>query len=78
MAGPRQGKRRQENAKGARILIVEARYYDDLADALLAGAMKVLKEAGAEVERISVPGSLEIPPRHRHRARRGAAQAPSL
>jgi 6,7-dimethyl-8-ribityllumazine synthase len=61
MAGPRRGKRDKGGAKGARILIVEARYYDDIADALLAGATKVLKEAGAEVERISVPGSLEIP-----------------
>ncbi|MGO9047367.1 MAG: 6,7-dimethyl-8-ribityllumazine synthase [Xanthobacteraceae bacterium] len=62
MAGPRRGKRERGSAKGARILIVEARYYDDLADLLLAGAMKALEEEGAEVERISVPGSLEIPP----------------
>jgi len=61
MAGPRQGKRDKDSAKGVRILIVEARYYDDLADALLDGAMKVLEGAHAEVERISVPGSLEIP-----------------
>jgi 6,7-dimethyl-8-ribityllumazine synthase len=61
MAGPRRGKQDKDTAKGARILIVEARYYDDLADALLDGAMKVLDEAGAEVERITVPGSLEIP-----------------
>ena len=61
MAGPRKGKREKTDAKGARILIVEARYYDDIADALLDGAMKVLNEANAEVERISVPGSLEIP-----------------
>jgi 6,7-dimethyl-8-ribityllumazine synthase len=61
MAGPRRGKRDKDSIKGARILIVEARYYDDLADALLAGAMKVLDEAHAEVERVSVPGSLEIP-----------------
>jgi 6,7-dimethyl-8-ribityllumazine synthase len=61
MAGPRQGKRQKDNVKGARVLIVEARYYDDLADALLTGATTVLKEARAEVERISVPGSLEIP-----------------
>ena len=62
MAGPRRGKREEDSAKGARILIVEARYYDDLADLLLAGATNVLEEAGAEIERISVPGSLEIPP----------------
>jgi 6,7-dimethyl-8-ribityllumazine synthase len=61
MAGPRRGKREKDSAKGARILIVEARYYDDLADLLLAGAVKVLEEAGADVERITVPGSLEIP-----------------
>jgi 6,7-dimethyl-8-ribityllumazine synthase len=61
MAGPRRGKREKAHAKGARILIVEARYYDDIADFLLAGAMKVLKQAGVEVERVSVPGSLEIP-----------------
>ncbi len=62
MAGPRQAKEEQDSVKGARILIVEARYYDDLADLLLAGAMAVLEEAGAEVERVSVPGALEIPP----------------
>jgi 6,7-dimethyl-8-ribityllumazine synthase len=61
MAGPRRGKREKDDANGAHVLIVEARYYDDIADLLLAGAMKVLKEAGAEVERITVPGSLEIP-----------------
>ena len=61
MAGPRRGKREKGDAKGARILLVEARFYDDIADALLAGAMKALQEARAEVERISVPGSLEIP-----------------
>jgi 6,7-dimethyl-8-ribityllumazine synthase len=61
MAGPRRGKREKDNVKGARVLIVEARYYDDIADLLLAGAMKVLKAAGAEVERVTVPGSLEIP-----------------
>jgi 6,7-dimethyl-8-ribityllumazine synthase len=61
MAGPRRGKREKDDAKGVRILIVEARYYDDVSDVLLAGAMKVLDEAGAEVERVSVPGSLEIP-----------------
>ncbi|MBV1697592.1 MAG: 6,7-dimethyl-8-ribityllumazine synthase [Hyphomicrobiales bacterium] len=61
MAGARNGKRATAVAKGARILIVEARYYEDIADFLLAGAMKVLKQAGAVVERITVPGSLEIP-----------------
>jgi 6,7-dimethyl-8-ribityllumazine synthase len=61
MAGPRRGKRERLDGEGARILVVEARFYDDLADALLAGAMKALEEAGAAVDRLSVPGSLEIP-----------------
>jgi 6,7-dimethyl-8-ribityllumazine synthase len=62
MAGPRQAKRAKGEGKGARILIVEARFYDKIADALLSGAMRALDEARATVERISVPGSLEIPP----------------
>jgi 6,7-dimethyl-8-ribityllumazine synthase len=61
MAGRRQGKRETSDVKGARMLLVEARYYDDIADLLLAGAMKELEAAGAAVERITVPGSLEIP-----------------
>ena len=61
MAGPRRGKREQSDGKGARILVVEARFYDAIADALLAGAMKALKGVQAEVDCISVPGSLEIP-----------------
>jgi 6,7-dimethyl-8-ribityllumazine synthase len=61
MAGPRRSKSEKGGAKGARILIVEARYYDDIADFLLAGAMKVLKAGHAEVDRLTVPGSLEIP-----------------
>src|SRR3984957_21170636 len=62
MTGTRRAKQKKDSAKGARILIVEARYYDDLADLLLEGAMAVLEEAGAEVERVGVPGALEIPP----------------
>jgi 6,7-dimethyl-8-ribityllumazine synthase len=61
MAGPRQSKRDDKVRKGARVLIVEARYYDDIADALLAGATKALQDAGAAFDVVSVPGSLEIP-----------------
>jgi len=48
--------------KGARILIVEARFYEDIADELLKGATRALDEAGVVYDRVSVPGSLEIPP----------------
>ncbi len=43
------------------ILIVEARFYDDLADELLNGAVQALERAGASYDRVTVPGALEIP-----------------
>ncbi|MFC3322691.1 6,7-dimethyl-8-ribityllumazine synthase [Mesorhizobium cantuariense] len=45
----------------AHLLIVEARFHDDLADALLEGATSALDEAGATYDVVTVPGSLEIP-----------------
>jgi len=42
-------------------LIVEARFYDDLADALLAGAKAALASAGATFDVVTVAGALEIP-----------------
>src|SRR5262245_51290025 len=47
--------------KGARMLVVESRFYDDIADALLTGATRALEAAGCIFDRITVPGSLEIP-----------------
>jgi 6,7-dimethyl-8-ribityllumazine synthase len=47
--------------RGARILIVESRYYADIADALITGAEHEIERAGAKSERIEVPGSFEIP-----------------
>jgi len=43
------------------VLIVEARFYDDIADHLVAGACGALKGAGATYDQLSVPGALEIP-----------------
>ena len=51
----------QTDISGARALIVEARFYDDIQDALLEGAVAELKAAGVTHEVITVPGSLEIP-----------------
>lgn len=44
-----------------RILVVEARYYENIAAALLTGAGRVLDAAGATYDVITVPGALEIP-----------------
>ena len=49
------------DVSGARALIVEARFYDDIQDALLEGAVAELKAAGLTHDVITVPGSLEIP-----------------
>ncbi len=43
------------------LLIVEARFYDDMADALLEGAKFALDAAGASYDIVTVPGALEIP-----------------
>jgi 6,7-dimethyl-8-ribityllumazine synthase len=45
----------------AHLLIIEARFYDDLANALLDGAKSALDEAGATYDVVTVPGALEIP-----------------
>jgi 6,7-dimethyl-8-ribityllumazine synthase len=45
----------------AHVLIIEARYHDALADALLDGAKAALDEAGATYDVVTVPGALEIP-----------------
>lgn len=46
----------------ARILVVEARFYNDIADALLAGCAKALDQAGASFDLVTVPGALEVVP----------------
>lgn len=51
----------QTDISGARALIVEARFYDDLQDALLGGAIAELKAAGLTHDVVTVPGALEIP-----------------
>ncbi len=45
----------------SKILIIEARFYPDIADMLVVGASKVLEEAAVAYERIEVPGVFEIP-----------------
>jgi 6,7-dimethyl-8-ribityllumazine synthase len=57
---PRSSARRAP-VPGARVLVVEARYYEDLADELLRGVRDVLEAAQAAVDVHTVDGALEIP-----------------
>lgn len=43
------------------ILIVEARFYEDIADTLVKGAADTLTDAQCTYERMQVPGALELP-----------------
>ena len=43
------------------LLIVEARFYDDIADELVRGAVAAIGAAGGTYDRIDVPGAFEIP-----------------
>jgi 6,7-dimethyl-8-ribityllumazine synthase len=45
----------------ARVLIVEARFYDHLNDLLIEGARAAIEAAGHSHETVTVPGALEVP-----------------
>ena len=45
----------------AKLLIVEARFYDHLNDMLLDGARTAIEDAGHRHETVTVPGALEVP-----------------
>jgi 6,7-dimethyl-8-ribityllumazine synthase len=61
MAEPRRGARNDDPLPGARILVVEARFYDAIGAMLLDGARAAIEAAGAGATLVSVPGALEIP-----------------
>ena len=44
-----------------KILIVESRFYEDITDNLVKGAVRELQAVGAGFKRVIVPGILEIP-----------------
>ena len=45
----------------SKILVIEARFYDNYSDMLLEGALDALQAARAEIVKVTVPGALEIP-----------------
>ena len=62
MAEPRRPQNPDETpVGGAKFLIVEARYYDEIGAMLLEGAVAALKQAQATWDIVNVPGALEIP-----------------
>jgi 6,7-dimethyl-8-ribityllumazine synthase len=63
MAGPRRAASTDDEGalKGAHMLVVEARYYEGIADELLAGAKRALEAAQVGYDVATVPGALEIP-----------------
>ena len=50
-----------DSLSGARVLVVEAPYYKDIAEGLFAGAEAVLTREGLLIERLEVPGAFEVP-----------------
>ena len=60
-AAPPASDRRPTAGRRPHLLIVEARFYDEIADLLLAGATRALEAADATFDRVTVPGALEIP-----------------
>ncbi|MEA2840470.1 MAG: 6,7-dimethyl-8-ribityllumazine synthase [Methylobacteriaceae bacterium] len=61
MAEPRRAARDDDPLPGARLLVVEARFYDAIGAMLLDGATAAIEAAGASATIVSVPGALEIP-----------------
>lgn len=43
------------------LLVIDARFYEDISDELFSGAKQAIERAGATLDRVSVPGVLEIP-----------------
>lgn len=62
MAAPRFARATQDRVPTqGRVLVVEARFYDDIADELLAGAKAVFEAEQTSFDVVTVPGALEIP-----------------
>jgi 6,7-dimethyl-8-ribityllumazine synthase len=61
MVQTRADMKQERDLEGARMLIAEARFYENIADALLEGAVRAINASGATYARVTVPGALELP-----------------
>lgn len=61
MAEPRRSLPTPVQAGGARFLVLEAVFYEEVGAMLRAGALAALEQAGAACDVLSVPGALELP-----------------
>jgi len=52
---------KDSHEKPHHVMIVESRFYEEIAENLVNGAMAALEKAGSTYERFNVPGALEIP-----------------
>lgn len=53
--------KKETPVEGAKLLVIDARFHEAIADELVAGALARIEAAKAKADRISVPGALEIP-----------------
>ena len=65
----------QQAADTPNILVVEGRFYEDIAEELVKGAEAELREAAVKFERVTVPGAFEIPLAAAALAKRGRDEA---
>jgi 6,7-dimethyl-8-ribityllumazine synthase len=61
MAFKSAAKKNELPVEGAKLLVIDARFHEAIADELVAGALARIDAAKANADRISVPGALEIP-----------------
>ena len=66
------------NAQGLSVTIVAGMWHEEISEALIAGALRVLERAGVKIQVIRVPGSFELPVVTQAALRSGADAAVAL
>jgi len=66
------------NAQGLKVAVVAGMWHEEISEALVAGALRVLERAGVDIQVIRVPGSFELPVVAQAALRSGADAAVAL